>query len=74
MTISLKNAIAEAREREQQRRDERVYRERDVKNIMFHYSHALGDTRPDEELRKEIDEIFDFDEREKAESKCISLT
>lgn len=74
MTIDLRDVISEARMREQQRRDERMYRERDVKNIMFHYGHALCDTRPDEELRREIDEIFDFDEREKATGKCISLS
>ena len=75
MTISLQNAIAKARECEQERRDERMYRERDVKNIMFHFGQSLDGSLSDEQLRRDIDDIFDFDERrdEKAKGKSISL-
>lgn len=73
MIIDFSNALDEARMREKKRRDERMYRERDVKNIMFYFGQSLDSERDDKELRSEIDEIFDFDERKKQEGRTICL-
>lgn len=59
--MSKKSLIVQLRPRFQELRDDRVYKERDVKNILFKFARYLGCEWPDEELRKFIETQFDYD-------------
>ena len=56
-----KALILQLRPKYQELRDERIYPEWQVKDILLGFAHDLGCKWPDEELREFIETVFDFD-------------
>lgn len=61
MAKETKALILQMRPKFQELRDARTYTEVQVKEILFGFAHDLGITWPDEDLRRFIDTVFDFD-------------
>lgn len=61
MAEKLKALILELRPAKVSERDKRLYREPDVKRIMYKFARDLGVKWRADKLRKFIDTAFDFD-------------
>lgn len=59
--MSTRTLIVKLRPRFQELRDDRVYKERDVKKILFNFARDLGCEWSDKDLRQFIETAFDFD-------------
>lgn len=61
MAEETKALILQMRPKFQELRDARTYTEVQVKDILFGFAHDLGVKWSDEDLRRLIDTVFDFD-------------